>query len=32
MGIGFIMNDVAQIAWETTHSYNLIAKEGEKLW
>lgn len=32
LGIGFIMNDVVQVAWKTTHSYNLIAKEGDKLW
>lgn len=32
LGIGFIINDVARIAWETTHTYNLIAKEGDKLW
>jgi len=32
LGIGFLMNDVVQIAWKTTQSYNLIAKEGDKLW
>ncbi|TCV98683.1 STM2901 family protein [Biostraticola tofi] len=32
LGIGFIMNDVAQIAWKTTHNYNLIVNKGDKLW
>ncbi len=32
LGIGFIMNDVTQIAWKTTQKYNLIAKEGDRLW
>jgi len=32
LGIGFIMNDVTQIAWKTTQRYNLIAKEGDRLW
>lgn len=32
LGIAFIMNDVTQIAWKTTQQYNLIAKEGDRLW
>lgn len=32
LGIGFILNEVTQIAWKATHTYNLIAKNGDKLW
>ena len=32
LGIGFILNDVTQIAWKTTHNYNLIARKEDRLW
>ena len=32
LGIVFIMNDVMQIAWKATRNFNLIAREGDKLW
>jgi len=32
LGIGFILSDVTQNALKATHIYNLIAKNGDKLW
>jgi len=32
LGIAYIMNDVIQISWKATRSYNTIARGDDKLW
>ncbi|MCX8962721.1 STM2901 family protein [Erwinia psidii] len=32
LGIAYLMNDVTRIAWRATHTYNSIARGGDKLW
>lgn len=32
LGIMFLMNDVVTIGWKATSTYNLIAREGDRLW